>query len=94
MTISVLLADDQHLVRAGFRMILEAQPDIRVVGEAIDGDEAVNQARDVIAAFADPANAGKGVLKVNGRMTELLHLAQAKRMVAVAEAIAAREAAS
>jgi len=56
--------------------------------------EAVNQARDVIAAFADPANAGKGVLKVNGRMTELLHLAQAKRMVAVAEAIAAREAAS
>ncbi len=55
--------------------------------------DAVAQARDVIAAFADPANAGKGVLKVNGRMTELLHLAQAKRMVAVAEAIAAREAA-
>jgi citrate lyase subunit beta/citryl-CoA lyase len=52
--------------------------------------DAVKQARDVIAAFADPANAGKGVLKVNGRMTELLHLAQAKRMVAVAEAIAAR----
>ena len=38
-----------------------------------------------------PANAGKGVLKVNGKMTELLHLAQAKRMVAVAEAIAERE---
>ena len=56
--------------------------------------EAVQQARDVIAAFADPANSGKGVLKVNGRMTELLHLAQAKRMVAVAEAIAARESAS
>jgi citrate lyase subunit beta/citryl-CoA lyase len=54
--------------------------------------EAVKQARDVIAAFADPANAGKGVLKVNGKMTELLHLAQAKRIVAVAEAIAAREA--
>jgi citrate lyase subunit beta/citryl-CoA lyase len=54
--------------------------------------DAVKQARDVIAAFADPANAGKGVLKVNGRMTELLHLAQAKRVVAVAEAIAAREA--
>jgi citrate lyase subunit beta/citryl-CoA lyase len=56
--------------------------------------DAVKQSRDVIAAFADPANAGKGVLKVNGRMTELLHLAQAKRMVAVAEAIAARESAS
>ena len=54
--------------------------------------DAVQQARDVIAAFADPANAGKGVLKVNGRMTELLHLAQARRLVAVAEAIATREA--
>ena len=54
--------------------------------------DAVKQARDVIAAFADPANAGKGVLKVNGKMTELLHLAQATRLVAVAEAIAAREA--
>jgi citrate lyase subunit beta/citryl-CoA lyase len=53
--------------------------------------DAVKQARDVIAAFADPANAGKGVLKVNGKMTELLHLAQARRTVAVAEAIAARE---
>jgi citrate lyase subunit beta / citryl-CoA lyase len=56
--------------------------------------DAVAQAKDVIAAFADPANAGKGVLKVNGKMTELLHLAQARRMVAVAEAIAAREAAN
>ncbi len=56
--------------------------------------EAVTQAKDVIAAFADPANAGKGVLKVNGKMTELLHLAQAKRTVAVADAIAAREAAN
>ncbi len=55
--------------------------------------DAVQQSRDVIAAFADPANAGKGVLKVNGRMTELLHLAQAERMVAVAEAIAQRETA-
>lgn len=53
--------------------------------------DAVAQAKDVIAAFADPANAGKGVLKVNGKMTELLHLAQARRMVAVAEAIAERE---
>lgn len=56
--------------------------------------DAVQQARDVITAFADPANGGKGVLKVNGKMTELLHLAQAKRLVAVAEAIAAREAAN
>ena len=53
--------------------------------------DAVAQAKDVIAAFADPANAGKGVLKVNGKMTELLHLAQARRMVAVADAISERE---
>ncbi len=39
--IRVLLADDQALVRAGFRMILEAEPDIEVVGEAGDGVEAV-----------------------------------------------------
>jgi citrate lyase subunit beta/citryl-CoA lyase len=55
--------------------------------------EAVEQARAVIAAFADPANAGKGVLKVNGRMTELLHLSEARRTVAVADAIAERETA-
>ncbi len=41
MTLRVLLADDQALVRAGFRMILEAQDDIAVVGEAGDGHEAV-----------------------------------------------------
>ena len=41
----VVIADDQALVRGGFRMILEAQPDIEVVGEASDGYEAVDQAR-------------------------------------------------
>ena len=44
-TIRVLLADDQGLVRAGFRMILRAEPDIEVVGEAADGRQAVEQAR-------------------------------------------------
>ncbi|MED7951258.1 MULTISPECIES: response regulator transcription factor [unclassified Streptomyces] len=39
--IRVLLADDQVLVRAGFRALLDAQPDIEVVGEADDGDAAV-----------------------------------------------------
>jgi len=43
--IRVLLADDQSLVRAGFRMILKAEPGIEVVGEAADGVEAVAQAR-------------------------------------------------
>jgi DNA-binding NarL/FixJ family response regulator len=40
----VLIVDDQALVRAGFRMILEAQPDITVVAEAADGDSAVRLA--------------------------------------------------
>ncbi|TQK43023.1 LuxR family two component transcriptional regulator [Streptomyces sp. SLBN-118] len=39
--IRVLLADDQLLVRAGFRALLDAQPDIEVAGEAADGEEAV-----------------------------------------------------
>jgi citrate lyase subunit beta/citryl-CoA lyase len=51
--------------------------------------EEVAHARAVIAAFADPANAGKGVLKVDGKMTELLHLEIARRTVAIADAIAA-----
>ena len=45
--IEVLLADDQTLVRAGFRMIIDAQPDMAVVGEAADGLEAVEEWRRV-----------------------------------------------
>ncbi len=45
MSIAVLIVDDQSLVRTGFRMILEAEDDIEVVGEAGDGREAVEQAR-------------------------------------------------
>ncbi|MEO3811582.1 response regulator transcription factor [Sphaerisporangium sp. B11E5] len=45
MTIRVLLADDQAMVRGGLRLILEDQPDITVVGEAADGAEAVALAR-------------------------------------------------
>jgi DNA-binding NarL/FixJ family response regulator len=44
-TVSVLIADDQALVRAGFRSILEAQQGIKVVGEAADGRDAVALAR-------------------------------------------------
>jgi DNA-binding NarL/FixJ family response regulator/class 3 adenylate cyclase len=43
--IRVLIADDQALVRTGFRMILEAEKDIEVVGDAADGAEALSQAR-------------------------------------------------
>lgn len=52
-------------------------------------EEEVARARAIIAAFALSENAGKGVIKVDGRMTELLHLEEARRVVAVAEAIAA-----
>ena len=51
----------------------------------------VEHAQAVIEAFADPENAGKGVLKVNGKMTELLHLDEARRTVAMDEAIRAFE---
>ena len=45
--IRVLIADDQALVRGGFRLILDAQKDIEVVGEAADGHEALDQARQL-----------------------------------------------
>ncbi|MEN3534739.1 response regulator transcription factor [Microbispora sp. ZYX-F-249] len=45
MTIRVLVADDQAMVRGGLRLILEDQPDIEVVAEAADGAEAVEAAR-------------------------------------------------
>ena len=46
-TVRVLIADDQHLIRTGLKMILEAQPDIDVVGEAANGREAVAMARQL-----------------------------------------------
>jgi citrate lyase subunit beta/citryl-CoA lyase len=53
--------------------------------------DAVAWARTVRAAFAAPENAGKGVLKVEGRMVERLHLAEAERLIAISQAIAALE---
>jgi DNA-binding NarL/FixJ family response regulator len=44
--IRVLLADDQALIRAGFRVLLEAADDVRVVGEAVNGEQAVDLARE------------------------------------------------
>jgi DNA-binding NarL/FixJ family response regulator len=43
--ISVLIADDQELVRSGFKLMLDVEPDIAVIAEAIDGADAVEQAR-------------------------------------------------
>ncbi|HUP72771.1 MAG TPA: response regulator transcription factor [Acidimicrobiales bacterium] len=47
MTLRVLLADDQEIIRTGLRMILDAQPEIEVVGEATNGREAVALARQL-----------------------------------------------
>jgi DNA-binding NarL/FixJ family response regulator len=47
MTVRVLIADDQQLVRAGFRLILERQPGVQVMGEATNGTEAVALAEEL-----------------------------------------------
>lgn len=48
MTIRVLVVDDDTLVRAGLRLMIETQDDLEVVGEAADGDQAVALARDLV----------------------------------------------
>jgi DNA-binding NarL/FixJ family response regulator len=48
--IRVLVADDQTLVRAGFRVLVDSAPDLEVVGEAGDGVEAVELARQQASA--------------------------------------------
>ena len=45
MTIRVLLADDQPLIRAGFRVLIDSAPDLEIVGEAGTGQEAIELAR-------------------------------------------------
>jgi len=69
--IRVLVADDQQLLRAGFRVILEAEPDIEVVGEAVDGVEAVE-----LAGSARP-----DVVLMDIRMPRLDGLAATEQLV-------------
>ena len=69
--ISVLIADDQELVRTGFRVILEAEGDIEVVAEAENGNEAVRQ-----AALAKPE-----VVLMDIRMPELDGLAATEQIL-------------
>jgi len=54
--------------------------------------EEVSWARQIIAEFEKPENSAKGVIKLDGRMVERLHVEQATRLVAMADAIVAREA--
>jgi DNA-binding NarL/FixJ family response regulator len=74
--IRVLVADDQALVRGGFRLILDTQPDIDVVGEAANGREAVTQAR---ALHPD-------VVLMDVRMPEMDGLEAARHLLAAPDA--------
>lgn len=72
--IRVVLADDQDLVRAGFRMILDDEPDIDVVGEASDGNSAVAVAGRLLP----------DVILMDIRMPELNGIEATRRILAVA----------
>lgn len=52
MTIRVLVADDQMMVREGFSVLLNAMPDIEVVGEAVNGREAVDRVRELTPTWS------------------------------------------
>jgi DNA-binding NarL/FixJ family response regulator len=81
--VRVMIADDQALVRAGFRMILEAEADIEVVGEAADGREAEAEARrlkpdvvlmDVRMPELDGIEATRRLLEGDGSATKVVML--------------------
>ncbi|GIG59222.1 DNA-binding response regulator [Longispora fulva] len=72
MTIRVFLADDQALVRAGLAMVVDAQPDMRVVGEADDG----------LDALAQLATIGADVVLMDVRMPRLHGVEATRRLIA------------
>jgi DNA-binding NarL/FixJ family response regulator len=79
--IRVLIVDDEHLVRGGLKMILEAQPDIDVVGEAGDGAEAVTAAKalrpdvillDIQMPVMNGLDAAKAILRLPGTCPRII----------------------
>ncbi len=72
MSLRVLIADDQALVRAGFRMILESEADLEVVGEAADGRE----------ALAEAGRLQPDVVLMDVRMPELDGIEAARQLLA------------
>jgi DNA-binding NarL/FixJ family response regulator len=75
LSVRILIVDDQALVRAGFRMILDAEPDIEVVGEASDGREGIDAARRL-----DP-----DIVLMDIRMPELDGLEATRRLTSDGE---------
>ncbi|KUM86349.1 MULTISPECIES: response regulator transcription factor [Streptomyces] len=76
MTIRVLVADDQMMVREGFSVLLNAMPDIEVVGEAVNGREAVDRVREL----------APDVVLMDIRMPELNGIEATREIVAADDA--------
>ncbi|RJQ81501.1 DNA-binding response regulator [Pseudonocardiaceae bacterium YIM PH 21723] len=83
MTIRVLLADDQALMRAGFKVLVDSAPDLQVVGEAADGAEAVRLARElaVDVVLMDIRMPGTDGLQATTMISEDPALAEVKVLV-------------
>ena len=76
MPIRILIVDDHSVIRTGLRTILAAQPDLEVVGEAADGHQAIQLARElhpdvVLTDISMPGPAGGGI-EVTRRLREIL----------------------
>ncbi len=94
--ITVVVADDQRLLRAGFRVILDSEPDMRVVGEAADGEEAVDVVRrrrpdvvlmDIRMPGLDGLAAAERILSEPGTATAVVMLTTFDRDEYVFEAL-------